>query len=130
MSDLQKDIDQIIGYGKKIKVLIGKDKDGNDNIEEFHITPISLDKIPEFMKRLEAVMNASNFNTDEAIVKLSELIKMSMTKMHPNISAEEIANKLGLGGMAEVVNIIVDINDFFSKMEKLKVTMMGTKKNP
>lgn len=116
------DFEDVMGYGKKVKVFCG-DKDGQPDIREFHFTPVSLKDLPELQGLLEKFFEITGekaIGDQEAIEIACEIIHMSIKKMHSEIKVEEISEMFSLGGVAKVVSIVMDMNDFLAQMGEIQ----------
>jgi hypothetical protein len=123
MSD--NNLDAILGYGKKVQVMIpGEEKDGvvQEKTLELHFTPVSLKDMPELQKLLAEFMGSAETNewNKEAIHSSARIIQLSLKKMHPKITEEEISDMFTLGGLARAVRIVMDVNDFLKEMGEMK----------
>lgn len=127
----EKEVKEILGYGEELEVLVGVDKDtGEDDIRKYHFSPAPLKKIPALMKLLNAFFKASEKNdwNEDVIQKCSKVLKLSLEKMHPKITTEEIENNFTLGALAKGISIVMDINDFLSQMQVM-TQKMGMQQN-
>ena len=114
---------QIMGYGEKLNILVGKDDAGKDLIMEYHFTPVPLKDIPALEVLLDGFFSTTESDegwTEESIMGCCELIHMSTKKMHPELTVETINEQFTLSGIAKAVKIVMDVNDFLSEMESLK----------
>ena len=126
MLENEKQINDILGYGEKLKVLVGIDKDtGEDILKEYHFTPVALKKIPALMKMLNVFFKSSGKSdwNEETIEKSAKILKMSLEKMHPDIKSDEIINSFSLGSLAKGISIVMDVNDFLSQMQAMNQKM-------
>lgn len=122
----EKEINQILGFGEEMEVLIGIDKDTNQkNIKKYHFAPVPIKKIPTLMTLLNVFFKASESNdwSDEVVEKCAKILKMSLEKMHPEITLEEISANFSLGALAKGISIVMDINDFLSQMQVMTQKM-------
>lgn len=130
IQDAQDSINNIMGYGKVIKVLTGlyqEDdekhgiKKGDKKIETFHMTPSSLINIPKTINKLEVFLdNAGNIGDEKAMDAASDLIVESLKKMHPNITKREVKEKFGLVGLVSAIKYVLEINDFLSQIRQIQ----------
>jgi len=129
----EKEFNDILGYGKKMKIFVSKNGDGKEVEEssiELHFTPVSLKELPTLQKKLEEWSDASGkgaFNK-QAITVAAEIIRMSLKKMHSDYTTEMILETFTYGGLAKAITIVVDLNDFLSDMGELSklVSQMKT----
>lgn len=122
LDNSQEQINKIMGYGQKLEVLIGKNSNGEDLLETYHFTPVSLEKIPDLSKKINLFLEKTqngNFNDVGVLNTAAEIIKISLNKMHPNITIKEIKEKFSLGALAKAVKIIMDTNDFLTEMQAM-----------
>lgn len=128
----QKQVNQILGYGKIIPVLVGtyeKDegehKKGDAKVLNIHITPIGIGSIPEFTELVDKFMNLGDKFLDDAKASAEftnvgyQIIKLSTKKMHPDFTDEYIKEIFDISFLAESVKIAIDINSFTSKINEL-----------
>jgi hypothetical protein len=123
----EKEVNEILGFGEELEVLVGVDKDTKEKLtKKYHFSPVPLKKIPALMNLLNAFFLASEKNdwNEDIIKKCSKMLKMSLEKMHPDISDEEIENNFSLGALAKGISIVMDINDFLSQMQKMNQKMV------
>ena len=107
---MEKELNDILGYGKKFKIIVGVNSDNNEPlIKEYHMCPVSLKDLPELQKSLntffESAGKMGNTWNDESIRQAGNLIVLSLKKMHPKIDIDEVINVFGLGGLAKAVKI-------------------------
>jgi hypothetical protein len=129
-------VNRIMGYGKKIQLLEGvytKDegehKAGDEKIITIHFTPNSLKELPELFKKLDSYFQASGKLLEiEFQEQAAEIIKMATKKMHPDFNNARIIELFGLDGLAEAIEMVVNINDFFTKMTSIADKMSGSVK--
>ena len=122
MNILEKEINDILGYGKIFKVLVGRDDKGEPLIKEYHMTPVSIKDLPELFEAFDRYMEtcseqSKNYGREYAV----KMIKMGLNKMHPDINDDEIEKVFGLVAIAEAIDVIVELNDFFSKIQKINM---------
>ncbi len=122
----EKEVNEILGFGEELNVLIGVDKDTKEkNIKKYHFSPVSLKKIPALMNMLNVFFEASGNNNwnEDVIEKCSKILKLSLEKMHPDITLEEIKENFSLGALAKGISIVMDVNDFLSQMQAMNQRM-------
>lgn len=120
---MEQDIKNILGYGEKLSILVGKyskdeglHKAGDDMIKEYHVCPVSISQLGELYEYLNIFMANPNMESKETIEAAIKIIKLSLAKMHPDITEDEIVNNFGQVSIAKVVEIASEINDFLSLM--------------
>jgi len=132
--DTQKDINDIndiLGYGKELKVLIGIKDDGiTKDIRTLHFTPVSIEDIPHLMQKLNGFFNNTDFTkwTNENKEDAADIIFMSVKRMHPEITKEFVKIHFGLGIIAKAVKIVMDVNDFLSEVRAMNQTILEATK--
>ena len=121
-NSFQTQVDELLGYGKKLKVFIGVDKEGKEVVEEFHFCPVPLRLIPTLSAKLDEFLKAANKGSfNESSVKVAaEIIKLSIQKVHPDVSLERVLEVFTLGTLARGIKIVMDVNDFFTEMQALE----------
>ena len=135
-NEMEKDLSAILGYGKEIEVAIGRDgESGEIKIEKFHMCPVSLKDIPELQKSLNVFFNSSDTAgkeiwNKETVEEMANVVLLSLRKMHPKVTTDEILDKFGLGGLAKAVKTALDINNFLSEMGEIQQGMAQVKKMP
>lgn len=123
---MKQELHDLLGYGKKFSVVVGFDPETKkEKIEEFHMSPVSLKDLPELQESLNSFFNATsgtsgNVWTDETIKQAGNVIVLSLKRMHPEITLDEVLEKFGLGGLAKAVKIAMDLNNFLSEMGEIK----------
>lgn len=126
--DNQKEIEEIgaiLGYGKELKVLVGIKENGEKDIRTFHFTPVAISQIPILMNKLNHFFTNSDMMkwTEADKENSAEIVHMSITRMHPDITKEFISNHFGLGIIAKSIKIVMDVNDFLSEVQEMNKTM-------
>lgn len=119
---MSEEMTDILGYGKKVKVMVGN-KDDKEYIQEFHFTPVSLRDLPELQEKLEeffTVMEGKTIGDEKALKVAAEIIGMSMKKMHSDIKADQILDMFSLGAIGKIISIVMDVNDFLAEMGKIQ----------
>lgn len=124
--DTEKINKEILGYGSKLDILIGSD-DGEEKIVQYHFTPVALKDIGELTKLLDEFFVVAEKGAwgDKTIDISAKIIKLSIKKMHPEITLDEIKEQFTLAGIGRAISTVMDINDFLSEMEGIK--QMGQK---
>jgi hypothetical protein len=119
----------ILGYGKKLKVFIGKkkidDKDTDeDEYKEYHFCPVPLSDIPELTKSLDAFGRTANNKSwsQDALKSIAKIIQLSLKKAHGEIPIETILKEFDFGSLAKSVKIAINLNDFLSEMQAIQET--------
>jgi hypothetical protein len=120
-------LNDILGYGKEIELLKGIDKETNKKvIKKYHLAPVSLAKMPKLTTLLNKFFDGDDDEfSDERINIAGEILKLSLEKMHPDITVEEILDSFTLGTLSKGIRYVVDLNDFLSEMQKLGREMSG-----
>lgn len=124
---LTEEINDILGFGKIIKILTGTEN-GKPIIEEFHITPATLEELPELYSQLDIVTKIEDFTNKKGIEDCAKLIFMATKTMHPDLSVEDIKKKFGLVALAQSIAVISDVNDFLAEMGKMTDKMKEVEK--
>lgn len=127
MSDNDKEIqeiNEILGYGQELKVLVGV-KDGKKDIQLFHFTPIPIAEIPVLMKKLDIFFQNSDFTkwTPENQKNAAEIVLASLKRMHPEMTIDYVNEHFSLGIMAKAIKIVMDVNDFLSEVQAMNQTV-------
>lgn len=122
---MSEELNDILGYGKKVKVMIGREDgdNGEPKIQEFHFTPVSIKDMPELEKLLQEFFNSMDgkkIGDQKSMEKAAKIIEMSMRKMHPDIKHTEIMEMFTLGAIAKVIKVVMDVNDFLAEMGEIK----------
>lgn len=125
------EINDILGYGRQLKVLIGIGEDGKQIVKTYHFTPVSLEEIPTSMKRLNDFFNNADMTkwTEKDSDNGAEIIMSSLKRMHPEITKDEIKKVFSLGIMAKAIRIVMDVNDFLSEVQEMNQMMSDNKLN-
>ena len=103
--------------------MVGKGKGGDAEIEEFHFTPVSMKDMPTLEKLLKEffdLVGNESVGNEKAMLKAAQIIELSMKKMHPDMNSEKIIDIFSLGGVAKILSIVMDVNDFLAGMGKIK----------
>lgn len=129
-TDEIKEINDILGYGKELKVLIGLKEDGQKDIRIFHFTPVSIEEIPFLMQKLNKFFDNSDFMkwTEQDKDNAAEIVHVSIKRMHPDISKDFVKANFGLGIIAKSIKIVMDVNDFLSEVQEMNKTVMEATK--
>lgn len=121
---MSEELNDILGYGKKVKVMIGKNGESEEpEIKEFHFTPVSIKDMPELEKLLQEFFNSMDgkkVGDQKSMEKAAKIIEMSMRKMHPDIKHDKIMEMFTLGAIAKVIKVVMDVNDFLVEMGEIK----------
>lgn len=125
-------VNQILGYGRVLEVLIGTDDDGKEITKKYHMTPVSLKDIPVLVQNVDKFMNDFGKEDEQPFAgdsmdAIGDAIVMSLKRMHPNITKEEVLENFSLGMIGAAVEIILDMNDFLSQMTTVKNKMLAMK---
>ncbi len=120
------EINDILGFGQKIKMLVGADADGKEIIKTYHITPVSVSEMPIIMEKLGKFFDNADVTkwTKENSDNAAEIILMSVKKMHPDVTLETVSKDFSLGTLARAVKVVMDINDFFTEMQQMNNQML------
>jgi len=132
----QDDVNAILGYGKVLRTLIGiydtdegEYKKGDKKYKDYHVTSVSLDKIPELFDKADAFLgNKYKFGSTEFLDNACDIIKLGLLKMHPNVTIEQIKKDFDLNGIVDAIEIVMSINDFFQKMSGIVNKVQQTNK--
>lgn len=121
IKDEIKEINDILGFGQELKVLVGVKEDGQKDIKSFHFTPVSLSEIPILMGKLDKFFANTDFTkwNDADKTNASEIVFTSLKRMHPEISIEYVKEHFGLGILARSIKIVLDVNDFLSEVQAM-----------
>jgi len=98
--------------------------------EEFTIRPCSISKIPELVDLLSKLDEGfKKFGNDaaaaitepkgEVLNNMSELILMGLKRDYPEMKIEDIKEKFAITDFPIAYKMILDMNDFLSKMRKI-----------
>ncbi len=114
-------VNQILGYGKVLEVLTGADSNNNPIIKKYHFTPAPLFEIPSLMQKLDSFFKNTEQGewNEQSMNECAELIKISLIKMHPDITIETIKRDFTLGGMAKAIRTVVDVSDFLAEVQEM-----------
>ncbi|MHA2363872.1 MAG: hypothetical protein ACXAC7_07930 [Candidatus Hodarchaeales archaeon] len=128
-NEMEKDLSKILGYGVEIEVAVGKDGD-KVKIEKYHMCPVALRDIPALQKSLNVFMNASQSAEpgketwkESTVKEAANVVVLSLKKMHPEVTVDDVLDKFGLGGLAKAVKVAMDVNNFLSEMGEIKKGM-------
>lgn len=125
MVDEKQEIKDILGFGKEMSVLVGLTKDGKQDIKKFHFTPAPLEEIPNLMTKLNVFFEGADMTkwTPENTQNGAEILLISLKRMHPELTVDEIKKTFSLGVMAKAVRIVMDVNDFLSELQEMNTAM-------
>lgn len=120
-TDEIKEINDILGYGQELRVLVGVKEDGQKDIKSFHFTPVSLAEIPILMGKLDKFFVNTDFTkwNDNDKNNAAEIVLTSLKRMHPDMTIEYVKEHFGLGIMARAIKIVMDVNDFLSEVQAM-----------
>jgi hypothetical protein len=133
-------ITHIVGDAEEFKILKSINPEtGEKNYKSYFLTPVPIGKLPMLQKKLEAFFveaetptkkrkkNESDPDTlmnEKMIDAACGIIKMSIDKLHPNVTEDEIKNDFDLGSMVKAISKVMGLNDFLSEMQALSKTML------
>jgi len=114
------EMNDVLGYGKIFKVLAGRKESGENDIREYHITPVAIKNLASLFETFDKYMaecgdKNKNYGKDHAL----EIIHQGLLKMHPEVSKREIEEIFGLVAIAEVIDVVIELNDFFLKVQEI-----------
>jgi len=124
IEDQEQKVKNILGYGQKLKVFIGKNEKNEDEFKEYHFCPVSLSDIPDLTKSLnEFGKTAKNKNwTKESLETVAKIIQLSLKRAHGEIQIDTLLNEFDFGSLAKAVRIAINVNDFLSEMQTIQQT--------
>jgi hypothetical protein len=129
---VSEEVKNILGYGQVIEMLVGIDEEtGKTKIEKFHFTPAPLSKISELFGLIDKISEIDDFTSKEFVDNGANLVKLSIERMHPKVTIEDIKNTFGLVGIMKSIKVVADINDFLSEVREINklskdITKMNT----
>lgn len=125
LNNQKSDISKILGYGEKLKVFNGKNKDGDDTVIVYHFCPVTLSDLPNMIEALNtfgSVSESKSFSDSLALESAAKIIQLSLKKAHGEISIQDILNQFSLSDLAKAIKISLSLNDFLSEMQTIKET--------
>ena len=118
--DQVNEMNNVLGYGKIFKVLVGRTDDGQPDIKEYHVTPVAIKDLSNLFDTFDKYMAVCGDKNKEYGKKYAlEIIYKGLLKMHPDVTKDEIEKVFGLVAIAEVINIVIELNDFFLKVQEM-----------
>jgi len=125
-------IKKVLGYGAKIEFLIGMKDDGTEDIRTFHLTPSPMRDIPHLEELVNIFFDeaaASEIDVakptgatewkKEMLDASAEIVHLALKKMHPDMTQEKCLEIFTLGVLSAAVELVMDVNDFFTGLEKM-----------
>lgn len=147
-------INKLLGYGAKFEFLMGLKEDGTEDVRTFHISPVPMNELPKLeelvnkffvlsntaMEETAAAVQATakaideekeqqqaptHMWTEDMIELSSEILHMSLKKMHPDYTKEKCRETFTLGVLSMSIDYVMDVNDFFTGMEATMKKRLG-----
>ncbi len=131
LNEEKKEVNDILGFGQELKVLVGVKENGEKDIQSFHFTPVSIAEIPFLMEKLNKFFSNTDFTkwNDEDKKNVAEIVFTSLKRMHKEITIEYVQEHFGLGIMARAIKIVMDVNDFLSEVQAMNQSIASVTQN-
>lgn len=83
-------------------------------MEEYRIPPLGFGAIKELQERIGKLQGMTGMPTDEQMRVVAEVVQMAMRRNYPEITVDEIFDKLDLGNFRDVFNAVLSMNGYRS----------------
>ena len=102
------------GVGKELKSSRGK---------TFRILPSSIQDLPKLFKKIAAYeklgAGKKNLVDEKSIQLMGEIMSMGLVETHPDMTPEKCLKEFGLSDFPAILQVMMDLNDFFVKMREM-----------
>ena len=83
-------------------------------MEEYRIPPLGFGAIQELQERLGSLRGMTDMPTEDQMKTVAEIVQMAMKRNYPDITVEDVFDKLDLGNFRPVFEAVLSMNGYRS----------------
>lgn len=81
-------------------------------MEEYRIPPLGFGAIQELQQRIDVLQGMTGVPNKEQLGMITEVIQMAMQRNYPDITLDEVRDKLDMGNFSAVLDAVLNLSGY------------------